>query len=328
MQVSLKQFSQLKRWVAELDIEFEAKGVTQHHAQQAIDQVPYIARPDLAAAKPSTKLAENGFDAIAEMGQQAAACGMGITLLVLVGRQQLEGRLAMAQVFLELGRTIVAVAQGEAGLAVQQLGRYGHIRLVRRSYGEACDQAGPGHVQVQAQTPKGLPRHMVIAVSGTQLLAVLVAEAVTKGGTRKAAHGQRQGINETKVAPLGHDLEPVLPEALFEVAQIGGLAREGGAVQFGQSRKEVRIVAAEISVDGAVALQAQIGADDFHAQDFAVVQRRLGATLPQAACGQLSHQSVHCVIHLAKARYNQVVQVHDLLLKVWSLPGKYYGLGR
>ena len=62
----------------------------------------------------------------------------------------------------------------------------------------------------------------------------------------------------------------------------------------------MRPVAAQVGEDGLILLQAQVGADDFHRQHFAVAQGRLRPALAQAGGGQLLEVLGHGVIHLAK----------------------------
>jgi hypothetical protein len=98
---------------------------------------------------------------------------------------------------------------------------------------------------------------------------------------------------------------------------IGGLPNESSAMHFQKTRGKVSVVTHEVIVNGLIVngliwLQSQIRADDLHAQNLAIVQSRQGTALAQTRLGPSRNQLVYGIIHLAKARYNQIVQVHGV----------------
>ncbi len=99
----MSKFSQLQWRVCALDIESKAERMADHDAQQAVSEMPYVARPNLFAPKAGAKLAVDGFDAVAPVRQEPAFVGVRITLFVLEGSQQLESGFVLPQLFLKPG---------------------------------------------------------------------------------------------------------------------------------------------------------------------------------------------------------------------------------
>jgi hypothetical protein len=79
------QPSELERRAVALDSEPDEQGVRQHLAQQAIGQVPAIARPDPLDRTALGQLAKDGVDAVAHPRQPRTLPRMGVARGVAVG---------------------------------------------------------------------------------------------------------------------------------------------------------------------------------------------------------------------------------------------------
>lgn len=79
----------------------------------------------------------------------------------------------------------------------------------------------------------------------------------------------------------------MLPEALLDAPQVGGLPGERGAIDGAQPGEAVGVVGAEVGVDRLIGGQAEEGADDLNGHgrplgSIAVMEDRRGAPLTHA----------------------------------------------
>ena len=145
--------------------------------------------------------------------------------------------------------------------------------------------------------------HVVVAEGGS------LAQPAAALGAGQAAHGHGDAVQdrEPRVVRGGLRSRQVAPQALLDLPQVGGLAREGGAVHAGERREEVGVVAAEVAVDALVGGDAQERAHALDGQHLAVGQGRRRAAGPQPLVVQAV---LHGVVDPAERDYNELVQVH------------------
>ena len=86
---------------------------------------------------------------------------------------------------------IVAVANDDALVSLHHLRCQCYVGLMSGRYDQARDEAGTGDVEMKAKAPKGLPCHVVVAVSGAQVVSIEVAKSLARRGASKATHRER-----------------------------------------------------------------------------------------------------------------------------------------
>jgi hypothetical protein len=93
---------------------------------------------------------------------------------------------------------------------------------------------------------EGLPEKRVLAESSFPF------EAPAAVGASEQARWQWHRVHEGEGRVVGSEGEEILPEALLELPEVGGLTGEGGAVDLAEGRKPLGVVASEEEEDGLV----------------------------------------------------------------------------
>jgi hypothetical protein len=75
----------------------------------------------------------------------------------------------------------------------------------------------------------------------------------------------------------------LLPEALLEFAEVGGLASEGGAVDLKEGREPLAIVASEVAVERQIGIDAEELAYHLDGEDLGVGELRSRTALSDAS---------------------------------------------
>lgn len=186
--------------------------------------MPQVARPHPLHGVASHELGEDGVYAVAKPAQEGAPPGGGIALLAPARREELDAR-ATRQFLLRFGRPVVAVADGEPfGGLDDELRHDGEIVGVGRGQREAGDEARPADTtHVHPETVEGLPEKRVFAESG---LSPETAAAVGSGEKARRRQGER--VHQGEGGVVGGVGQELLPEALLDLPEVGGLPGEGG----------------------------------------------------------------------------------------------------
>ena len=79
----------------------------------------------------------------------------------------------------------------------------------------------------------------------------------------------------------------------------------------------MRVVSSELVEDGLILVERQILSDYLHRHNLTVRERGRRASLSETPASQKFFQ---CVVNHAKSGYDEVVQVHSVLLGVWFNP--------
>lgn len=123
----------------------------------------------------------------------------------------------------------------------------------------------------------GLAVQFVVAEGG---LTPEAPEAPAAGGTGKAADGDGEAVDEGDERIVRHLGQNRLPQRFLDSPQIGGLARERGAVNPPQSGKQVAMVASEVINEGRVLVEPEELAHHLDGEDLTVGQDGVWAALP------------------------------------------------
>jgi hypothetical protein len=150
----------LQRLVTSPVVEQEGYGVAEDFAQQPAGQVPEIPGPHLLDGVATRELAEDGVDPIAQAAQERAPLGGGIALLAPVRCEELDAH-STRQLFLCLGRVVVAVPDGEPVGELDEPWYDGELVGVGRGHRKAGDDAGPADPEVHPEPVEGLPESSV-----------------------------------------------------------------------------------------------------------------------------------------------------------------------
>ena len=142
----------MQRPVTSPVVEQEGDGVAQDLPKQPAGQAPEVLGPHPLHGVAPRELAEDGVDPVAKTAQAGAPFGGGIALLASVRREELDAR-APRQLFLRLGRPVVAVADGEPPSGIDELRHDGELVGVGRGHGEADDEARPADAHVCTLKP-------------------------------------------------------------------------------------------------------------------------------------------------------------------------------
>jgi hypothetical protein len=76
--------------------------------------------------------------------------------------------------------------------------------------------------------------------------------------------------------------QQLLPEALFDLPEVGGLPSEGGAVDLVEGWEPLGVVAAEEEVDALVGVDTEELSDDLDGEDLCIGELRSGTALADA----------------------------------------------
>jgi hypothetical protein len=215
-----------------LDVEKDSNDMHEHHAQQAIAQMPQIPRPDPFGPTAVDELTENGLNALAHSTQDGTPTVRG---RMFGGAKRGEQDNAQSsQAGFEFRQPIIAVAQQQTGRTRGQLaGRFAFMH-VGCSQVQVGDDAGPGDGRMEAKAVEGLSHRVIEA------FARLAFKARAARRTGKLADRQRKAVDDGRRGVRGEQrITDQAPDALFDGPQLGGLPHKGAAIYLQQARKEV-----------------------------------------------------------------------------------------
>ncbi len=284
-----------------MQIEQDTDDVHEHHAQQAIAQVPQITRPDAFGTTTIGQLSKDGIDAIAHPSQHGtptvSRLRTGFT------ERSLQDDADLSQGCLQGGQPVVAVAQQQPTGACRQIPDHLAFMHVGGSQVHLGNDSWPTQAQMQAKAVKRLAAGMIFAKASR------VIEAVTAVGTRKLAHRDRHTIHDGNRGIIEQEtVSDQTPQSLFDGPQVCRLVHKGRASHPRHFRKEMRVVAAEVVKDFLILGKYQIGSYQFHRDDLAISQFGHRSSFAQAFAFR---HGWHHLVNQHKTCDNQIVQVHD-----------------
>ena len=142
----------MKRLVTSPVVEQEGYGVAEDLTKQPAGHVPQVPGPHLLYGVAACELTEDGVDPVAKAAQESTPLGVKIALLAPVRYEELDAS-APRQLFLRLGRPVVALADGQSARELDELWYDGELVGIGRGYRKAGDDAGPADPNVHSQKP-------------------------------------------------------------------------------------------------------------------------------------------------------------------------------
>ena len=285
-----------------MQIEQDAKRVHERHTHNAITQMPQITRPEPLHAAAIGQLSENRIDAVAHATQNGTPAMSRLS--TGCAERSLQDHADLAQSGLQVGQPLVAIPQEQPSRPRRQVPDDLALMPSGGSQVHLRDDAGPAQPHMQSKAREGLPTGVIFAVAGR------VIEAVTARGPRKLADRKRHTIHDgdggiIEQQRVAHEA----PQPLFDRPPVGGLPHPGRASHLRHLRKDMRGVAAEVVEDFLVLTQTQIGAHDFHRDDFALGQLWHRPALAQAFSFRGGWQHL---VNQTETCDNTIVQVHGV----------------
>jgi hypothetical protein len=278
-------------------VEQEGNGVAEDLPQQPASQVPEVLGPHPLYAIALCELREDGVDAVTKAAQIGTPLRMRIVLFGPVRCEELDTR-TPGQLFGDLGRVVVAVSNGEPTGGLEKSRQHGKLVGISRSYRKAADESWPAHPHMHPEAVEGLPEESVLTESGFS------PEARAAVGTSEQASRQGQGVADGKRRVVRSESEKLLPEALLDLPEVGGLPSEGGAVDLVEGREPLCVVPPEEEVDALVGVYAEELAYDLDGENFRVGELGLGSTASDAPPFEL-------IIHEAEDRDDKGAKIHE-----------------
>jgi hypothetical protein len=260
----------LQRWVAYPMVEQEGNCVREDFAHQPAGKMPEVPGPHSLYGVTLHKLRKDGVDAVAKTAQIGACFGMGVSAFVLVGCDELDAY--CGQLFLGLGRVVVAVPDQKAGGSLEEFGEDAELVGVGWSYRDTANDPWPADPRVHPEAVEGLFEERVLSESS------LPAESTATVGSREGARRQGQRVRQSEGRVVGSEGEKLLPESFLDLPEVGCLPREGGAVDDPERREPLTVVPSEEEVDTLVGVEPQELAHDLYGEDLGVGKLRSGAT--------------------------------------------------
>src|SRR5215212_352834 len=270
----------------------------QHLAQQPRGEMPQVSGPDPLDREPLAELGEDRLDPVADARNAAAPLGRRVARPLLEGHQHLDA--PPPQPLAQLRRPVGAVGEADACRLVRQLLQDRQVGHPGRRHAQARHHAGPTEARVEPEAVDGRFGGMILSV------ARCTAEAAAAWGAPEAADRQREAVGYRPTWVAARFGQESLPERLLDLPQVRSLAREGRAMHAGEGREEVGVVAAEVSEDLRVTVEAEVLADDLDGEHLGVGQHGARPALAQPP----RHGPRQSVVNEAEDGYNERVQVH------------------
>lgn len=135
---------------------------------------------------------------------------------------------------------------------------------IGRGYREVRNETGPRHPRMYPEAVEGLLYKGILAESG------LSAEAPAAVGAGEEASWQRERIRQGEGEVVGSVGQQLLPEALFDLPQVGCLAGEGDAVDFTQSGEPLAVMTPEVAKDRLIGVHAEELTDDLDGENLSI----------------------------------------------------------
>jgi hypothetical protein len=256
-------------------VEQEGDGVREDLPKQPAGQVPEVLSPYPLYGVASRKLAKDSVDTVAKAAQIGALLWDGVPFLGGVRSKEFGAH--SRQLFLGLGRVVIALPDHDAVDTLDDLRHDGKLVDVGRGYREASDEPRPTESHVHPEAVEGLLEEDVFAESG------LSSEAATPVGTSEQTSRQGKRVADGEGWVVGSESEELLPEALLEFPEVGRLPSEGGAMDLEKCREPFAVVPSEVVIECLVSVETEELADRFDGEDLGVRELGRRATLTNAA---------------------------------------------
>src|SRR5687768_5377846 len=203
-------------------VEQESYSVREDFSQQPACKVPEVLGPHPLYGVASRKLTENGVDAVAKTAQQSASSGMGVRAFVLIGCEELDAY--CGQLLLDLWRMVVAIPNEHTRGSFGDLRQHGKLVGVGWGYRKTTDDTRPANSHVHPEAVEGLFEEDVLAEGG------LSSKTPTAIGSGEGACWQGKRVCQGEGGLMRGLSQQLLPEALLDLPEVGGLTAEGGAM--------------------------------------------------------------------------------------------------
>ena len=196
-----------------LVVEQKSNGVAQDLPKQPAGQMPEVLGPHPLYAIALGELRKDGVDPIAKAAQERAPFGGGIALLTPVRRKELDAH-STRQLFLGLGRPVIAVPDDEPSGGLDEFGHDGELVGVGWGHREAGYETGPADPHVHPEAVEGLPEQRILAESR------FAAEAFAPVGAGEEASRQGHRVDKREGRLVRSEREELLPEALLDLPRL------------------------------------------------------------------------------------------------------------
>jgi hypothetical protein len=244
-------------------VEQEGNGVTQDLPQQPAAQMPRIVGPYPLYGVALCELRKDGVDPVAKAAQIGALLWGGVPLLGGVRSKEFYAH--SRQLFLGVGRVVIAVSDEKAKGSLTEFGEHGKFVDVGGGHREASDEPRPTEPYVHPKAVEGgLPKKRVLAESRLSSEAA----AAVSAGEETRWQGKRVADGEASI--VRSESEEFLPETLLDLPEVGSLPSEGGPMHLTEGRKPFTVVAAEERVYALVGVEPKELADHFDGEDLGI----------------------------------------------------------
>lgn len=181
-----------------MDVKENVNSMHQDHTEQAIGQMPKIARPHPFDLTAIGELSKNGVDAVAHAPQDGTPTVRWLMFSRAIGGNQ--GNVAALQRFLQARQPVVAIAQQLPLRAFAQIQHDLAFMHVGRCQSQLGNDPWQAQTHMQAKAVKGLARRMIFAI------ARLALEAMAAIGPRELADGNGHTIHNGNARIVGQHL--------------------------------------------------------------------------------------------------------------------------
>ena len=271
----VEELRELQGSVTRSMVEQEGNGVAENLPEQPASQVPEVPGPYPLYAIAPRELREDGVNAVTKAAQEGAPLGSRVLLLGAVGRKEFDAH-ATQQLFLGLGRPVIAIPDDETRGSLDDLRQHAELMGISRGHREAGDETGPANPNVHPEAVEGLPEKRVLAESRLAAKAL----APVSAGEEAGRQGHRVADGESRV--VRGEREELLPETLLYLPEVCCLPGEGGAMHMHQVREVVGVVAPEVGKELRIFVYPQELTDNLDGNDFRVAERRGRSALSEA----------------------------------------------
>jgi hypothetical protein len=279
-------------------VEQEGNGVAEDLPQQPASQVPEVPGPYPLYAIAPRELREDGINAVTKAAQEGAPLGSRVLLLCPVRREELDAH-ATRQLFLGLGRPVIAIPDDETRGSLDDLWQHGELMGISRGHREAGNETRPANPNMHPEAVEGLPEKRVLAESR------LAAKALAPVSAGEEAGRQGHRVADGEGGIVRGEREELLPEALLYLPEVCCLPAEGGAMHSPQVREVVGVVVPEVGKELRVLIESQELSDDLDGEHFGIGECGGGSTCSEAS------EVLDAIVYEAEDRDDEGVKIHE-----------------
>ena len=239
----------MQRWVAAPMVEQESYGVREDLAKQPAGEVPEVPGPHPLHAVAPYELRKDGVYPVTQPAEEGTPFGIRVFLLGGVRGQKPNAH--TRQLLLGLRGVVITVSDEKAKGGLGELRDDREFVDVGRGHRDAGDHPRPANPHVHPEAIEGLLEEDVLAESGLPA----EAPAAVGAGEKTRRQGERVTQGEGRVVrSFGQEL---LPEALFDLPEVGRLPGEGGPMYLAQGGKPLAIMLPKVAKDRLVGVEPQ-----------------------------------------------------------------------